>query len=194
MGAIFAASDQLYHIVLVVAPGSALQVYVNGERLTDLQVPMRHIPANYALSIEWALWPVDSALVVAPRAGGRGFGSWSGDLFMLAGYSRPLSEADVERNYGAWLVDSAPLTPDVTVWGDEVRLRRWLQLSPCGARTSYAIPSAASACPAKPRACKLLPGSCSCVFMLPATPDHPHCHASGRDATAGPSAIRNGRI
>ena len=29
------------------------------------------------------------------------------------------SEADVQRNYAAWLVDSAPRTPDVTVWGEE---------------------------------------------------------------------------
>ena len=38
---------------------------------------------------------------------------------MLAAYSRALSSEQVATNHAAWLVDSAPLTPDETVTATE---------------------------------------------------------------------------
>ena len=67
LGGIFTSADELYHIALVVAPNELIGLYVNGERIDELEVPGRRIPATYPVNVDWSIWPTDSVLAVAPK-------------------------------------------------------------------------------------------------------------------------------
>ena len=130
-GEIFTSADALYHVVLSVAPGAQLAVYVDGVPLTDAACPASRVLGAGCLGIppiffpphpvdvDWTLWPDTHRLVVAPKEVGLSGGSWGGRLHLLAAYARALGDAEVAANHAAWLVDSAPLTPDAVVIGAE---------------------------------------------------------------------------
>ena len=112
--------------MVTAAPHAPLRVYVDAVQLTDLQDPLRHFPATYPIDVDFGLWPPEDVLVVAPKTrplsglwGAAAAEGWSGRLHMLAAYSRALSSEQVAANHAAWLVDSAPLTPDETVTATE---------------------------------------------------------------------------
>ena len=127
-GAVFSSAEALYHVVVTAAPHAPLRIYVDAVQLTDLQDPLRHFPATYPIDVDFGLWPPEGVLAVAPKTrplsagrlwGKAAPGGWSGRLHMLAAYSRALSSEQVAANHAAWLVDSAPLTPDESVTATE---------------------------------------------------------------------------
>ena len=150
---VFSSAEMLYHVAVTAAPHAPLRVYVDGVPLTDLQDPRGHFPATYPIDVDFGLWPVESLLLVAPKTlpppsfwGAADPKGWNGRLHMLAGYSRALGAEQVAANRAAWLVDSAPLTPDATVAATEDAPLR-LSLSP---RASTPFDDAHSPRPPRP--------------------------------------------